>query len=355
MLSSDKRMSGRKVLGILSVTVGFNALIAIFLTLVGYGAGLRINFVISQSMGLSICACILAVEHLFPSPSPLRNILKTAGAIGAGAVAGWLLASELTGIPLSFLPKRDSIPLLELIFLGLIFGSLATYFFFSRERMAQAQAVIQEERIKRLSLEKEGLETRLRLLQAQVEPHFLFNSLSNVLSLLDSDSVKGKAMLSDLIRYLRASLSRTREKTTTLEQELELIRAYMNIYRVRMGDRLRFAIQIPEHLKGRPFPPMLVQPLVENAIRHGLEPKIEGGEISILVRDNEDYLRLEVSDTGMGLDESTAAGIGLSNVRERLQTLFHERGRLILEENTPCGLKAILEIPHEENQSPHRG
>ena len=162
-------------------------------------------------------------------------------------------------------------------------------------------------------------------------------------------------MLADLIRYLRASLSRTRGKTTTLDQEMELIRAYMNIYRVRMGDRLRYRIEIPDHLKARPFPPMLIQPLVENAIRHGLEPKIEGGEIFILAEEKNDFLRLVVSDNGMGLDEKTTAGIGLSNIRERLQTLFGGRGRLILEDNTPSGLKAILEVPNEKDQGPHRG
>jgi sensor histidine kinase YesM len=136
---------------------------------------------------------------------------------------------------------------------------------------------------------------------------------------------------------------------------MELIRAYMNIYRVRMGDRLRYRIEIPDHLKARPFPPMLIQPLVENAIRHGLEPKIEGGEIFILAEEKNDSLSLVVSDNGMGMDEKTAAGIGLSNIRERLQTLFDGQGRLILEENTPSGVKAILEVPNEKNQGPYRG
>jgi sensor histidine kinase YesM len=161
-------------------------------------------------------------------------------------------------------------------------------------------------------------------------------------------------MLDDLIRYLRASLSRTREKATTLAQEMELVRAYMNIYKVRMGDRLRYRIEIPDQLKDRPFPPMLIQPLVENAIRHGLEPKIDGGEISILAQEKEDILRLAVSDTGVGFDEKSVSGIGLSNIRERLQTLFEGRGRLVLEENAPSGLKAILEVPNEKNQGPHR-
>jgi sensor histidine kinase YesM len=332
----------------MAITIGFNTLIAIFLTFIGYGQGLFINFVFSQSIGLSICACVLAGEHWFHTLSPVRNTLIAVAAIGTGAVVGSFAASALVGVPLSLILWGESIPLYQLLFLGLLFGSIITYFFHSRERMVQAQALIQEERIKRLSLEKESLETRLQLLQAQVEPHFLFNTLSNILSLLDTDSGKGKEMLADLIRYLRASLSRSRGKTATLEQEMDLIRAYMNIYRVRMGDRLRFRIEIPDDLKARPFPPMLIQPLVENAIRHGLEPKIEGGEISILAEEKNDFLRLVVSDNGMGLDEKTAAGIGLSNIRERLQTLFDGRGQLILEENTPSGLSAILEIPNKK-------
>ena len=355
MVTSKEAIRGKKILRVLAITMIFNTLIAIFLTYIGYGRGMSINFVFSQSIGLSICACVLAGHYWFSPTSPVRNALLIGTAIGTGVMTGSLLASGLTGIPLSFILQGEPIPLSQLLFLGLLFGSIITYFFFSREKIAQTQTLIQEERIKRLSLEKESLEMRLRLLQAQVEPHFLFNSLSNILSLLDTDLTKGKGMLEDLIRYLRASLSRTREKATTLAQEMELVRAYMNIYRVRMGDRLRYRIEIPDHLKDRPFPPLLIQPLVENAIRHGLEPKIEGGEISIMAQENEDYLRLAVSDTGIGLDEKTPAGIGLSNIRERLQTLFNGRGRLILEENIPSGLNAILEIPNEKNGSPHRG
>lgn len=349
MVTSEKVISGKKILRVLAITMGFNTLIAIFLTLIGYGRGWFINFIFSQCLGFSICSCVLAGEHWFHTLSPVRNTLIAVAAIGIGAVVGSLAASALAGVPLSLILWGESIPLYQLLILGLLFGSIITYFFHSRERMARAQALIQEERIKRLSLEKESLETRLRLLQAQVEPHFLFNSLSNILSLLDTDSAKGKEMLADLIRYLRASLSRSRGKTTTLEQEMELIRAYMNIYRVRMGDRLRYRIEIADHLKARPFPPMLIQPLVENAIRHGLEPKIEGGEISILAEEKNDFLRLVVSDNGTGLDEKAAAGIGLSNIRERLQTLFDGQGRLILEENTPSGLRAIVEVPNKNN------
>jgi sensor histidine kinase YesM len=355
MVTSERPITGKRILRVLAITIGFNTLIAFFLTFIGYGRGLAVNFTFSQSLGLSICACVLVGESRIRASSPMRNALIIAAAIGTGGAAGSVLASALTGVPLSLIMEGEQIPLFQLLVLGFLFGAVITYFFFSRERMVQDQALIQEERIKRLALEKESLETRLRLLQAQVEPHFLFNSLATILSLLDTDLGKGKQMLADLIRFLRASLSRTRAKTATLEQEMELIRAYMDIYKVRMGDRLRYRIEIPDHLKADLFPPMLIQPLVENAIRHGLEPKIEGGEIAILAEGKTDLLRLTVSDTGMGLDEKAAAGVGLANIRERLQTLFGSQGRLIIEENTPSGVKAVLEVPHEKDQSAHRG
>jgi sensor histidine kinase YesM len=234
-----------------------------------------------------------------------------------------------------------------MLFIGILFGTMITYFFFSRERISQTEAQLQEEQIKTLTLEKRTLETHLKLLQAQIEPHFLFNTLSNILSLLESDPVTGRAMLEDLTRYLRSSLSRTRERTTTLGQEVDLIRAYLDIYKVRMGERLRYTIEVPERLKEAPFPPMLVQPLVENALKHGIEPRIGGGEILVRVEDRAGSYRLVVADTGSGFSEEAKGGIGLANVRERLDALFHGKGRLILEDNQPSGLRAIMEIPHE--------
>jgi sensor histidine kinase YesM len=241
-----------------------------------------------------------------------------------------------------------------MVILGLLFGSIISYFFVSRDTISATKALVQEERIKRLTSEKKAVESNLKLLQAQIEPHFLFNTLSNILSLLETDLEKGKCMLEDLIHYLRTSLSKTREDTTTIGQEIEMIRAYMNIFKVRMGDRLRYKMDIPDNLKNLPFSPMLIQPLVENAIKHGLEPKIEGGEVSISGEKIGETLRLEIADTGVGFYEESALGTGLSNIRERLQSLYGENGRLILEENRPCGLKAIIEVPHARDQSHHR-
>jgi LytS/YehU family sensor histidine kinase len=184
------------------------------------------------------------------------------------------------------------------------------------------------------------------LLQAQIEPHFLFNTLSNVISLLETDPPKGRTMLADLTGYLRSSLSRTRDKMTTLGQEIDLIRAYLDIYKIRIADRLSYAIDIPDALRTMPFPPMLVQPLVENAVKHGIEPKIDGGRIVVSAENDSGCCRLVVADTGVGLSEQAIDGIGLANVKARVEALFHGKARLVLEQNRPCGLKVILEIPH---------
>lgn len=221
------------------------------------------------------------------------------------------------------------------------------YVFFSKDRLRVTKALIQQERITRLSSEKEALEATLRLLQAQIEPHFLFNTLSNVLSLIDTDPARGKAMLSDLIHYLRTSLSRTLPATTTLDQEMDMCRTYLNIQKVRMGERLRFEIDLPEALRQHPFPPMLIQPLVENAVKHGLEPKVEGGTILVEAAEAGGYVSITVADTGDGISAYEQGGIGIGNVRERLRLLFGDKGRLILEEHKPHGVKAIIEVPRD--------
>ena len=144
-------------------------------------------------------------------------------------------------------------------------------------------------------------------------------------------------------------------KDKITEFEIEMIRAYLNIYKVRMGDRLTYTVDLPEHLVKMPLPPMLLQPLVENAITHGLEPKIDGGEIHIQVAGNNGTLRLEVADTGLGFASDNSSGMGISNIKERLKSLYGDNARLNLEENNPSGVKVTLEVPYEANQSDHRG
>ena len=344
MKSAKEHLTIKTVIKFFLYTVGFNTLIAIFLTGIQFGDGFLINFTISQCIGLSICTCVLIAHLFFDNAGPLFKAILVAAALIIGSLGGSYLGSVVSGMSPDILFEKHG--LIQLLFLGVMFGSIITYFFSSREQIAESQVRIQEEKIKRLTSEKKAAEANLKLLQAQIEPHFLFNTLSNVLSLLDTNPQKGKSMLVDFIQYLRASLSKIRDEHATLGQEMEMIRAYLSIFKVRMGDRLNYKIDLPQHLSAIFFPPMLIQPLVENAIKHGLEPRVDGGEILISGIEKDGFLRLAVVDTGGGFIEQQEFGMGLSNIRERLQSLYGESGRLILEENQPHGLKATIEVPH---------
>jgi len=343
----------KKTLKSFFYTLVFNTLIAIFLTIMGFGEGFVVNFIFSQCIGISICSSVMASLHFLKPTHLFLQLVSIMLGILIGSIVGTFAGSISAGIsPEIFFQKYGFF--IEVIFLGLFFGSIVSYFFISRERISATEAIIQEERIKRLANEKKGVEAHLKLLQAQIEPHFLFNTLSNILSLLDSDLEKGKSMLADLIHYLRTSLSKSRGDLVTMAQEMEMVRAYLNIFKIRMGDRLRYAIDIPDAIKDHPFPPMLVQPLVENAIKHGLEPKIEGGEVLIHAKENGDLLKLEIADTGLGFLEERKLGVGLSNTKGRLKSLYGDRGRLVLEENRPTGLRAIIEVPIAKDEGNHR-
>jgi len=349
---SLKHMGLRSVLTHFSYTVVFCTIIALFLTLIDNDKAFLECFIISQFIGLCACTCSMLGFHVI---RPQNNIIMLIVIIVA------LFIGTSIGAPLGFLAAGIDLPVLfggkfflSVLTISILFGSVITYFFLSQGVISSKEALIQEERVKRLNIEKKAVETNLRLLQAQIEPHFLFNTLSNILSLLNTDLEKGKSMLVDLMQYLRTTLSKTRGDTTTVGEEMEIIKAYLNIYKIRMGDRLRYRIDIPDSLRDFPFQPMLIQPLVENAVRHGLEPEVEGGEILIRGAVYEDTFRLEIMDTGAGLYENSNPGMGIDNTRERLKSLYGDKGRLILEENQPSGLKAIIEVPYEPDKGDHR-
>ncbi len=231
------------------------------------------------------------------------------------------------------------------VLLAMLLSATGTYFFITRKRLKLRGESLEKERIKRAEVEKEALEAKFRILQAQIEPHFLFNTLSNVVSLIDTDPARGKAMLLDLTRYLRTSLARTMPDKTTLNQEMQMISAYLNIQKIRMGERLNFRLEIPEDTRQLPLPPMLLQPLVENAVKHGLEPKIDGGKIAIRASRDRGLLKIDVTDTGLGLTSFNSGGVGLRNVRERIGLLYGDQGRFTLLENAPSGVQATIEVP----------
>ncbi len=228
---------------------------------------------------------------------------------------------------------------------SLVISALISAVFFVRERSARSRAEIERERARTERIEREAAIANLRALQAQIEPHFLFNTLANVASLVDPDPAKAKGMLESFIRFLRASLAATRSESTTLGEEAELIGAYLEVLQVRMGPRLACAIEVEPALAGYRLPPMLLQPVVENAIRHGLEPKVDGGLVSVRARREGAEALIEIADTGVGFAAATQGGVGLTNLRDRLRLLYGERARLEIRDNAPAGAIVTLRLP----------
>ncbi|OZB58261.1 MAG: sensor histidine kinase [Lysobacterales bacterium 14-68-21] len=194
--------------------------------------------------------------------------------------------------------------------------------------------------------EKELTVARLNLLHAQVEPHFLYNTLASAQLLTRSEPAQADRMLGHLIQYLRHSLPSADESLSTLGDELERTRAYLEIIRIRMGARLAMEMDVPDALRAIAMPPMMLQTLVENAIKHGLEPKPGGGTIWIFARRDEDRVMVTVADNGRGFGVATGGtGIGLKNVRERLRLLYGERASLAVVANVPEGVAATITVP----------
>jgi two-component sensor histidine kinase len=200
--------------------------------------------------------------------------------------------------------------------------------------------------VRETTADKELAVAKLSLMQAQVEPHFLYNTLASAQVLARTDPAKADQMLGHLIQYLRNSLPRAEDSMSTVAEELTRARAYLEILRIRMGNRLRVDVQVPEHLRGTQMPPMMLQTLVENAIKHGLEPLPGGGTIWITARESDGKVALSVADDGRGFSEGTSGtGIGLKNVRERLRLAYGDAAHFSITANFPRGVAATIVIP----------
>src|SRR5689334_21961275 len=217
-----------------------------------------------------------------------------------------------------------------------------------RQRDAFAREQALEFELVRSEFERRESDARLRLLQAQVEPHFLFNTLANVQALVDSGSPQASKVLKSLIAYLRAAVPRMHSKSVTVASEVELVRAYLELMQMRMPDRLQFAIHLEPGAAPLQCPPMTLLTLVENAVRHGIDPGETGGRIDIHVERHGARCTVRVVDTGVGLGASSGGlGTGLSTLRERLQLVFGGAAELRVRANAPRGVVAEIEIPAE--------
>jgi sensor histidine kinase YesM len=330
------------------ITVIFNTIIAfvLFIMVIDTTSFFDV-FIISQITGLSICFFIMIAVHI----GKKRGDEWSVTGIITGLIAGVLSSALLSWLYLFYLHNIGPVNYFKETFLyifvfGIVFGVPISYFFSSRQKIAESEKQIQQEKIKRLTLEKEAAMTSLRLLQAQIEPHFLFNTLSNVISLFDIDIEKARQMLININKYLRICLQRTRQEMITLTEELELVRQYLEIFKIRMGKRLNYEISDRTQILELPFPPLIIQPLVENSIKYGLEPKLDGGTITIDCWVEDNILEIEIIDTGTGLDKDAGkAGIGINNVSLRLDTIYDGKAGLALTQNTPTGIKAKIKVP----------
>ncbi len=206
------------------------------------------------------------------------------------------------------------------------------------------------EKLKVVSSEKQLVQAQMRMLQAQIEPHFLFNTLANIQSLIAKSPERANLMMDNFIAYLRQSLTASRSQEGTVQQEIELVRHYLELIKIRMAERLIFLIEIEPALSNHSLPPMLLQPIIENAIKHGLEPKEEGGLVSLRGErvGSGDQVRFTIADNGLGFGanaDSAGTGVGLANLRERLKLLYDGAATLEITDANP-GTRVVVTIPN---------
>jgi hypothetical protein len=217
---------------------------------------------------------------------------------------------------------------------------------------AEAQAARATETAEAEALKRQVVEARLAAMQAQVEPHFLFNTLASIDHLIETDAPRASRMQKNLIALLRASMPSMRETHAAgardLKRELAVVRPYLEILKMRMEERLQTSIDVPEGLLSAEFPPMMIQSLVENAIQHGLEPKPEGGSLTLRAQIVHGKLAFSVADTGLGFGRSASpgTGVGLANIRERLALLYGTRAALEVQENPHGGTIVTITVPY---------
>lgn len=219
------------------------------------------------------------------------------------------------------------------------------------KKKAEAETQSANAAAERESMQRQLSEAKMQMMQAQVEPHFLFNTLASVEFLIETDPPRASAMQRTLIQYLRAVLPQMREASlvTNLGREVDMVTAYLNLLKMRMEERLTVRMDIPEGLRTAAFPPMMLQSMVENAIKHGLECKAEGGTLVITAEVAHNKLRVTVADDGVGfgVNPSNGTGLGLTNIRERLKLLHGEAGQLHIAANSPSGVIATIDVPYQ--------
>ncbi len=290
-------------------------------------------------------------RHFFPSSRETGWPQGAASAAlpMAGIVAGYVLGTLLGDNWFGWSSWREhGLPQLRVsVLISAMAGISGTYYFYNRNKSAYLETKMSEAR-------HQAAEARLKLLETQIEPHMLFNTLANLRALISTDPTAALNMLDRMNDYLRATLKASRATLHPLQTEFDRLRDYLELMAIRMGTRLHYTLDLPADLAGHNVPPLLLQPLVENCIKHGLEPRVEGGSILVAARLKGDTLMLEVSDTGVGLPDAAGggsqsnspdSGFGLAQVRERLATAYGPQVTISLLANQPNGTRVVITFP----------
>ena len=362
MRNHDPNQSGSRWLQWLW-TLAFSAVLAVFFTVLGFlafasGTGAWRNlagWAEWYGRNFVVCITVASLIHLlfdllrtwWATPARMRGwrnwqrSMFFAGVPMLGVLIGWPIGIYLAGGNLLrwFAGENGANLIVGVVLVSVMLSTLLHYLF-----AAKAQ---------KLDAERRATEAQLRLLQAQIEPHFLFNTLANVQSLMDHDLPKARRMLASFTDYLRASLGTLRSEHSAVANELDLAQSYLQLLQGRMEDRLQFSITADDQARQQPLPPLLLQPLVENAIVHGLEPSIEGGTVRVSAHVAHQQLVLEVQDDGRGPDAPArrhgpaGAGMALDNIRQRLLARYGHAARLEINATHP-GTMARITLPLQE-------
>ena len=302
----------------------------------------------AECSGLAMMVIFILLRRLrwFRSSTTLVDwVLTGVIAVPTGFVLGHFIAFLILSEPMHMMQPGHYM-LVPFLFTVLAAAS-ALYYFAMQERLAKEAAV-------RSAAQLLAAESQLRMLRAQLEPHMLFNTLANLRSLMTEDPRQAEVMIDRLIVYLRSALAASRSESTTLAGEFAQLRAYLDIMSIRMGTRLNYRLELPADLDDTAIPPMLLQPIVENAIKHGIEPKVGPGSIEVLARRSDAGIEILVNDSGLGLPpeggasempHSAAGSYGLVHVRERLQAVYGAKASMQIKARSPNGVSATITIP----------
>ena len=304
----------------------------------------ELPMVYSISIGTCTWALIDFGRHAFASttetgwPCGLAGWMLPVAGIIAGFILGTMASDWWFGWSSFSLVARAQLPVS--IAITVLAGVAITYYFYSRNKAIYLERKMSEAR-------GHAAEARLKLLETQLEPHMMFNTLANLRVLIGTDPARAQEMLDRLIAYLRATLGASRNSAHPLQAEFDRLRDYLELMVVRMGPRLRYTLDLPAELAMLPVPTLLLQPLVENSIKHGLEPKVEGGTITVRARREGASLLLDVTDTGVGFDVSAppGGGFGMAQVRERLAATYGDKGQVAQRVRPGGGSVTDLQIP----------